>query len=356
MPVPIPMQSYTIPSLALHEAIVHPQFADVLDERTGSVLIPSTENGDWSLMDGVTERGRPIIDLFGKGNILKRRDATCKLIYEPVGRLSNRRINATELYGAVQNCQREFYQGDFKDYLAAMNGNSQANDIFFNAIMDFFEKGLKQDLFSNSYFGDTNRQDDPSGQLSWNKFDGITTWIGRYMAQGVIPVSQTFTLPSGTLTPQQCFDAFSAAVASQNNIMELRGDEEKAFYVDRALYKGLYEYYRQGSYVSILEKQDSAGNIRFDGIDIRPKPIDSILYALNGNVKAHLLILTLKGNFLYGYDSMYEGDSPEGGALEVWWSREQRTWQYLLQMVAGTQIAVPEHMVVAATAGIIPGY
>ena len=319
---------------AFHELIVMPQFGDVLDAETGQVTIPSDEEGDWMIMDDVVH-SRPILDLFGGQNILKRRDATCKLIYSPVARLGARSIKTDKLYAATEDCQEEFYQGCFEDF-------SQENfDIFGEKVMPIMEKGVATDLYTNKYFGDVTRSSDINGIWSWNKFDGIFTHITKYVADGTIPVGQTFAIAGGAITPAQANTALQAAYDRQDGKMMFFDDDLKAFYVNKKLAQAYYDYLIQSGNTVLTERMSGAPILFFKGIRVRIKKWDGVLAALNNGVH---------GNFLYGADSKYGGGPRRNEAVRIWWSDDDNVWKRQIHMKSGTEIPAPQHIVLGITA------
>jgi len=340
MPELIP---FRVEPKAFHELIVMPQFGDVLDSETGQVTIPSNEEGDWQILDDVVYQ-RPIMDLFGGQNVLKRRDATCKLIYSPVARLGARYITTEKLYAAVEDCQEEFYQGAFSDY------EQQNFDIFGERVMPTLEKGVATDLYTNKYFGDVSRASDVNGIWSWNKFDGVFTWIARYIADGTIPAGQTFVLTDGTITPTQAYDALAEAFGRQDGIMKFFDKSMKVFYVNDDLADAYHEWLIGAGHTVMADRMSGKPILYFKGILVKPKKWDGVLAALNGGVDAHAVILTLQGNFLYGADSKYGGGPRRNEAVRIWWSDDDNVWKRQIHLKAGTQIAAPQHLVIGLTA------
>lgn len=337
---------FVVSPKSMHELIIMPQFGDVLDTESGSVTIPSDEDGDWMIMDDVVS-SRPIMDLFGGQNILKRRDATCKLIYGSVGRLSARKIETEKLYAAVEDCQDEFYQGAFEDY------STENFDLFGAQIMPIMEKGVATDIYANKYFGDVTRPSDVNGLWSWNKFDGVFTHIARYIASGTIPAGQTFAIAGGTITPAQANQALEDAYAKQDGIMKFYDKGMKVFYVDEDFATAYHKYLTQsGQAVATTptsERMAGKPILYSNGILLKIKKWDGILAALNGGTAAHALILTLQGNFLYGADSKYGGGPRRNEAIRVWWSDDDNVWKRQIHLKAGTEIAAPQHIVFAMT-------
>lgn len=328
---------------AFHELIIMPQFGDVLDNETGSVVIPSDEEGDWQIMDDVSYE-RPILDLYGGQNILKRRDATCKLIYSPVARLGARYIRTTKLYAATEDCVEEFYQGAFEDY-------EQENfEMFFENVMPIVEKGVATDIYSNKYFGDTSRASDANGVWSWNKFDGVFTHIARYIANGTIPAGQTFVIGDGAITPANAAAALKSAYDRQDGTMKFFDKGVKVFYVNENLAEAYHDYLVQSGTTVIADRMSGKPVLYYKGIRVKEKKWDGILGALNGGVEAHAVILTLQGNFLYGADSQYGGGPKRNEAVRIWWSDDDNIWKRQLHLKAGTEIAAPQHIVIGLTA------
>ena len=326
------LRPFTVAPRQFHELIVMPQFGDYLD---GDILVPSTEEGDWSVMDNVVV-DRPIIELRSGQNILKRRDATCKLIYSPVGKLSARRIRTEPLYAASEDCVEEFYQGCFEDF------SNENFDLFGENVMPMMEKGVAADLYVNKYFGDVSRPSDPTGRWSWNKFDGVFTHLAKYIATGVLPAEQTFTIPAGTLTPVQANEALEAAYVRQEANLRLEADSDKAFYVDEHLANAYDDYLKLSGQTTIIDRMTMLPVLKKRGIEIRIKKWDGPLGALNGGVPAHAVILTLKGNFIYGADSKYGGGPRRNEAVRIWWSDDDNVWKRQIHLKSGTEWANPQ--------------
>lgn len=337
------LQPFQVRPRAFHELIILPEFGDTID--TNNVPQPSPEEGDWMIMDGVVAK-RPILELSGGQNVLKRRDATCKLIYSPIGRLSARYIYSEELYAATEDCQKEFYQGCFEDY-------EQGNfDMFMQNIMPMLERAVGVDLYTNKYFGDVTRTPDVNGIWSWNKFDGIFTHLARYYAEGDVPASQAFTLPSGELTAQQAFDALATAYARQTFVMKSIDTAEKAFYVDQELNDAYWDYLvLTGScnQNSLFDRQRESPTLYFRGIEIKVKRWDGILAALNGGEAAHICLLSVRGNFLFATDSNYGGGPRMNEAVRIWYSMDDDVWRRQIHVRAGTEWAAPTFTVLGMT-------
>lgn len=340
------LRPFQVNPKAVHEFIVMPQFGDVIDDGTGTVTQPSMEEGDWQVMDGVIWR-RPIIELTGHQNILKRRDATCKLIYSPVGTLGSRYIFTEPLYAAVEDCVEEFYQGCFIDY-------EQGNfDMFFENVMPIMATGVGTDLYTNKYFGDVTRAGDVTGTWSWNKFDGIFTTLNKYIADGTVPAEQTFAItttdPDGIITPQEAHDYLAEAYSSQGFMMRAQDNRNKAIYVDYNLLDAYWDWLVLAGQTTIAERQQGVTQLTFRGIQIRPKYWDAILAALNGGKQAHVVMLTLRGNWLYATDSSYGGGPKRNEGVRIWYSMDDNVWRRQIHLKAGTEWVNPQFVVLGIT-------
>lgn len=339
----ISLVPFKVDPKSFHELIIQPQFGDILDD-SGDVLTPSPEEGDWMIVDS-TRHNMPVIDMFGGQNLLKRRDATCKLIYSPVAKLGVRYISDEKIYAATEDCQEEFYQGCFEDY------EQQNFDIFGENVMPMMEKGVAADLYTNKYFGNLARPSDPNGVWSWNKFPGIFDFYVKYVAAGL--VAAPLAIPAAP-TPLQVFTLLNQMVANQDEILDSWEDEEKAIYVNKKLYDLLGDYYILSGvgFIKLDELQAGRARLYVRGIEVKWKKWNGVLKALNGGVQAHAAILTIKGNFLYKTDSSYGGGPRRDEAVRIWWSDDDNVWRKQIHLRAGTQIAAPQHSVLAWTNGI----
>jgi hypothetical protein len=341
MAVDLTFKPFRVNPKALHEFIIMPMFSDIIGPQ-GTVTQPSPEEGDWSIMDDVIWR-RPIIELTGNQNVLKRRDATCKLIYSPIGKLGSRYIFTEPLYAAVEDCIEEFYQGCFIDF-------EQGNyDMIFENLMPILEKAVATDIYTNKYFGDVTRAADPTGTWSWNKFDGVFTHLSRYIADGVLPAEQAIEIPVGDITPQVAHDILEDVYNAQTFAMRTVDMRDKAFYVDWAIADAYWDWLVLAGQSTISERQDGRPSLRFRGIEIRPKFWDGILAALNGGDEAHIVLLSLKGNWLYATDSSYGGGPRRNEAVRVWYSMDDNVWRRQIHLKAGTEWVNPQYVVLAMT-------
>lgn len=339
----INLTPFRVDPKSFHEMIIQPQFGDILGDD-GSVVTPSTEEGDWMIVDS-QRHSMPIIDIFGGQNILKRRDATCKLIYSPVGRLGVRYISDEKIYAATEDCQEEFYQGSFEDY------TQQNFDLFGAQVMPIMEKGVATDLYSNKYFGDIGRASDPNGIWSWNKFTGIFPKYAEYVAGGI--TAAPIAIPANP-TALQVYTLLNQMVAAQDEILDSWDDDMKAIFVNKKLYDLLGDYYIFSGvgFISLSELQAGRAKLYVRGIEVKHKKWNGMLKALNGGTQAHAAILTLKGNFLFKTDSTYGGGPRRNEAIRIWWSDDDNVWKRQIHMRAGTNIAAPQHSVLAWTNGI----
>lgn len=340
----VTMQPMIVRSQAMFELLIQPMYADILPNFNGSY---NGTLGEFQVMDGVSlAKGTPLVELFGKANILKRKTASCKTDWSNVATSGNRKITIEELYGAVEECQEEFYTGCLKDF------RGQAPQ-FRDKILEYFQKIIYLDLVVNSYFGDITRAADANGKWSWNAFDGIFTKIAAYITSGRIPANQHFTIPSGDVAPADAYDILMDMYDRQDDVLDNEDDNTKAYYVDKPLAKA-YERYLQSigknSCCGVSYIKDGIPTLSFEGIPIFVEPVwKTVLKALNGGTEAHAAILTLRGNFVFGTDKTYGGGPNLNQGLRVWWSDDDEVWRYKMYLVAGTELIAPQHMVVGTT-------
>lgn len=338
MPDMIPM---TVSSQALYETIIHPHFAD---------LIPAGEYrgtlSEFTVMNDVTS-SRRIIDILGGRNILKRRDASCKIEFSTIGKLKTRRIEVDKIYGAVQDCEDEFYVGCLEDF-------QNQSETFRNYIMDFFEKAIRVDLDSNAYFGDIARADDPSGLWSWNVFDGIFKKYAAYINDGTIAAAQTTAIPDGAVSPTNANAYLDFLFDNQTTIMKSLPPVMKAFYVSDSIFRGYQKFLQNiGGGFNIEYYTNGIPKLAKEGIPVLLEPTWlPIMTALNGGTEANAAILTIRGNFVFATDKsygVYDSKTNKYVALKVWYSDDDNVWKYVVYMKAGTEVALPEHTVMAIT-------
>jgi hypothetical protein len=337
-------QSVTIDSLAFHEAIIVPAFADILPQGfpyTGTL-------NEFTLMDNVPTK-RPIIDIRRAQNIMQRRDASCDIIYKKVFGATTRQISVEEVYGATQFCRNEFYQGALKDW-------RDKDPLFANKILPYFQQAVNTDITSNSYFGDVDRVDMHTDAFDTDTFDGVFKWIKNYISSGLIPTAQTATIASDeSFTdaggPQASYDLLKQMYDSQPVLMYSFTDTQKAFYVSKEIAQGYMDYLTataaSGGYIDLIQNGVSTKQLVFKGIPVLVEPLwTPVITQIKGSA-GFAAVLTIRGNFVFATDKTY-GEGEDGHtALEVWYERKDMTWYYRLFLKAGTQIALPEYIVVA---------
>ncbi|SFW15902.1 hypothetical protein [Chitinophaga sancti] len=333
-------ETFSIDSLAFFESIIQPAFADIVP---AGFPFQGTLN-EFSIMDNVVSK-RPIIDIRRVQNILQRRDASCDINYKKVVGATTRQISVEEVYGATQFCRNEFYTGCLKDF--------RANDpLFGNKILPFFQGAVNVDIASNAYFGDVDRVVGVNAQWSTNIFDGIFKWIKKYITAGVIPAGQTISIADGTdytANATAAYTLIKGLYDKQPVLMSAFADSQKAIYVSKDIAAGYEDYListgttAQG--YTLLT--NGIEQLSYKGIPILVEQIwKPIISELKGSL-GHAAILTLRGNFVFATDKNY-GEGEDGKtALEVWYEKKDMQWYYRLFLKAGTQMALPEFVVIA---------
>jgi hypothetical protein len=337
-------QRYEVPARAALEVLVLPQFADVIDEN-GNVLIPAAENNDWQVWDDIPFQ-RNVIDIYGNKNLLKRRDATCKIIYSSLGRTSNRVITTEKVYIAAENCQQELYQGAFRDW-------ESRSDVFREKALDLIQNAAGADIFSNKWFGWTARPANASWSI--NKFNGIWHWIAADVTAGTIPAGQTVDLgDAATFTDAEAYAGILAMIDAQDEIMSNMDDDMKTIHVDKNWYRQIWRYLISIGTMSAVDKAGAAPDVLMvEGIKVKPKKWNPIISSIMG-AAAHLGILTLDGNFIFGTDSKYgKGPNNDGPAMSVWYSQDDDVTRWELHLKAGTMLGAPGYAVVATSTGVL---
>ncbi|MFB6453715.1 hypothetical protein ACE38W_00465 [Chitinophaga sp. Hz27] len=336
------MQTFSIDSLALHEMVVVPAFADLVPQQfpfTGLL-------NEWTVMDNVAS-SRQIIDIRRVQNILQRRDASCDINYKKVVGATTRKIYTEEIYGATAHCRQEFYQGCLKDWRAK-------DPVFGDKILPFFQQIIHTDVASNCYFGDVDRVVPVGAQWSTNIFDGIFKWAKKYISAGVIPASSTFQIADNTdfmANPELAYALIEKLYQGQSVMMRAFPAAQKAMYVTQQLADGYQKY------LQLFSKEKDGYTILADGIQqlsYQRIPIlvvdiwEPIIQELKGS-HGHAAILTLRSNFVFGTDKTY-GEGEDGKtALMVWYERKDMQWYYQMFLKAGTQIGLPEFFVIAVS-------
>lgn len=324
---------------AYYDLLVKPHFADFIPDGPYNGTL-----NEFTVMDDVSSK-RKIVEILGNSNILKRRDASCNLVFSPVGKASIRQIDVDKIYGATQHCENEFYQGCLEDF---QNKDPKFRDY----IMDFFLKAIKVDLNTNAYFGDITRANDTADVWNWNTFDGVFKHYAQFISDGTIAAGQTSAFNDGAITPQDAYDYLHWAWSNQDIFLKAMGDNMKAFYVSQSILDAYEDFLiLTGGANNIQYYQNGIPNLKFKRIQLLPEPTwDPIMNVLNGGTQAHAVILTIRGNFVFATDKSYGEATPQGvQALRVWFDDNNLTWKYANFMKAGTGIAYPEHSVIGLT-------
>lgn len=330
-------------SQAVYDLIIQPMFADIVPSYSGPY------NGclsEFTVIDNVSlVKGQPIIDMFSKGNIMKRRDTTCNIVWSKIATTGSRKLTVTEVYAATKTCQNEFYAGALKDF---RDRNPQFRDM----ILTYFQKIFRLDIATNSYFGDISRVDDSTDTYAWNEYDGIFTHIANYIALGTIPSAQTYSMPTGTLSGAQAYAAVQALVAKQDKILRAQPAANKAIYCNQ-LFAEAYEDYlistgaTGGGLVGLIVNGMPA--LKYKNIPIYVEPLwDDVLLTLNGgSTQKHAAVLTLRNNWIFGTNSKYGGGPDENEGLVVFYSYDDEEWKYKTYGAYGTEIIAPAQTVIA---------
>lgn len=341
--MPNEFQRLTVEAASANEVLVMPHFGDIIDEN-GEVMIASDEEGDWQMWNDIPYK-RNIFDIYGNKNLLKRRDATCKLIYSSLGTMSNRVIETTALYLAAENCQRELYQGAFRDW-------ESRSDVFTEKALELISLAVGTDLFSNKWFGFTGRP--ANAEYSLNKFNGIWHWIAVDVTAGTIPTAQTVDLgDAATFTDQEAFEGIRAMISAQPVIMKALPKGMKTIHIDQDWFDKISRYLISIGDGSAIDKASALETIRVEGYLVKPKTWDHVIYTIMGAV-AHLGVITLNGNFIFGTDAKYgSGPNSDGPALKVWYSDDDDVTRWAYHVKAGTMLGTPGYAVVATTTGVL---
>lgn len=321
------------------EEIVLPSFGDLIGDRD----VRNGYFGEFMVMDDVPHE-RKIIDIRRFKNVLKRRDADCSMLFEPLARAGLRKINVTELGAAVKFCREEFYQGCLKDW---RNGDP----VFYDRITSYFKNAIATDLISLMYFGDVSRPNNSDEEaFNVNQFDGIYTMYAKYIASGRIPGSQTFNIPNAPISAANAQVYLENLYSRMDPLMKLMPRTDLAFFIDRD-WADAYENYListgQGDSQSVNYVQDGIKVRAYKGIPIFVNPFFNPILTQIVGANAHFGVLTLRGNFVFGTDKSY-GTGPDGDqALVIWYDWDEDTWKWRTALKAGTQIALPEHSTLA---------
>jgi hypothetical protein len=338
-------ESFSIDSLAFHQAVIHPAFADIVP---AGFPFQGLLN-EFTLMDNVVSK-QPIIDIRRAQNIMQRRDASCDIIYKKVFGATTRQVSTEEIYGATQFCRNEFYQGALKDFRAK-------DPLFADKILPYFQQAVNVDIASNAYFGDADRVVVPNAQWSTSVFDGVFKWIKKYITNNLIPAGQTSAIANGADFkgaggPALANSLLQTMYDSQPVLMNSFSDADKAFYVSKEIAKAYEQYLIAiGSALgNIVYKENGIKELFFLGIPVLTEEIWTPIITEIKGAAGYAAVLTLRGNFIFATDKNY-GEGEDGKtALMVWYEKKDLKWYYQLFLKAGTQIALPEFIVVALSA------
>lgn len=334
------MDRLYIDAQSFYEVIVLPAFQDLIPTNypyQGTL-------SEFTIMDDVSSK-RSIIDIRRQQNILQRRDASCEINYKKIFGTSNRTISVDEFYSATKLCRNELYQGCLRDW-------RQNKAAFEEKIQPYFQAAIMTDVATNSYFGDTARIVAPNAIWNTNTFDGIFKWIKMYYAAGVIPTTQSIAIADGTdytATPTAAYTLLKGMYDKQNMILRSSLPKDKAFYVSQEIASGYEDYLiatgtTANGYVDIV---NGIKTLAFKGIPIFVEPIFTpVITELKGSI-GYAAVLTYRTNFIFATDKSY-GEGPNGDeALRIFWSDDEMVWKWQFFMKAGTQIALPEHVIFA---------
>lgn len=335
-------QRMIIDSQAVYDLIIQPIFADVLPTYSGPY---SGCLSEFTVVDNISlAKGTPLIDFFGRQNIMRRRDNTCNVVWSKVADTSNRRIIIDEVYAATQVCQNEFYAGCLKDFRTNTGR-------FREMILMYFQKAFYMDLAVNSYFGDKTAIADTTGTYNWTSFDGVITHIGRYITLGTIPAAQTYTMPTGSLTGTQAITALKAMHDKRDVVLRTQPITNQAFYVSQFFAEAYAEYLAAsaitgGGIVGLMV--NGVPSLNYKGIPIYVEPLwDNVLLTMNGgSTQKHLAVLTLRNNFVFGTNSSYGGGPEENRGLVVWYSYDDDVWKWKAYGAYGTELLAPKQVVI----------
>jgi hypothetical protein len=255
-------------------------------------------------------------------------------------------ISTEELYAGTQFCRNEFYQGDLKEFRSK-------DPLFAQKILPYFQQIVNTDILSNAYFGDVSRVAGPTAAWSTDKFDGVFKWIKTYIDSGAIPAAQTIAIADGTDYyagggPAAAYALLKSMYEKQPILMTAIPDSEKAFHVTKQIASAYEDYLiATGATGGNLYVVEGIKTLKYKGIDI---VVQETWYPIITEIKGsagHAAVLTVKGNFVFATDKTY-GEGEDGHtALEVWYEKKEMQWYYRFFLKAGTQIALPEFIVIA---------
>ena len=345
MSLDLTFKRYNVPAKAAHEVIVMPHFGDVISEN-GEIIIPSDETGDWEIIDDVPH-SRDLINIFGNKNLLKRRDATCKVIRSSIGTVTARTIYTRKLYIAAENCQQELYQGAFRHW-------EGQQDIFQEKALEIIGNAVGTDMMSNKWFGKESRANNATWSL--NKFNGIWHYYNAAITASTIPAAQTATIGAGEISEADAYDLIIEMIDKQDPILDGIDESDKAIYLDKKLAKKVWRYLVSVGQASPTAKADNMPKSFFvEDMELRTKKWTPFILELlsGGATHGYAAVLTVKGNFVFATDKTYgKGPNNNGPALDVWYSQDDDVTRWEFHAKAGTELIAPQHSVVALTTGL----
>lgn len=324
------------------QTIIAPSFGELVEGKD----VRNGYFGEFTVLDDVPYEQK-ILTLKGLRNILKRVDASCQTDYDKIMRGSGRKVSVTELGGAVQFCQDEFYQGCLKQW-------QSGDPLFLPNIVNFFKTAIAQDLISLIYFGDVARVEagDPEG-WNTNKIDGVYTILAKMAASRDLPSAQTMNIPNGDISASNAKAYLESMYKKMSPLMKLVPKDALGFYIDQE-WADAYE-----DYLISVGSTDSAGvNFVQDGIKVRAykgipifsNPFWNPILNQIASADAHFGVLTFRGNFIFATDKTYGAGPNADQALVVWYDYETDSWKWKTKMKAGTQVALIDQAVVAFNA------
>lgn len=124
----------------------------------------------------------------------------------------------------------------------------------------------------------------------------------------------------------------------------------KAFYVSQEIADAYEDYLIATGVAPAQQYMNGFSKLFYKGIPVLVEPVwGPIMTTLNGGTSANAVILTIRGNFVFGTDKNYGTGPNRNEAFRVWYSDDDMEWKYYAAAKAGTQIGLPQHIVIATT-------
>lgn len=332
--------------------IIAPSFnsAIVPDYNDGLPII-SDDDGEFELIDS-EEREENILDMVPATNLLRIANNQCGIVFDKVGKATNRFISHRDFEINVEDCRDKLYRGCWEDL-----DRKDTNAIVDKFVATTIRMAAVANLRTNKWFGKLERDADPNNVFSWNKMNGILWHAAKYVSQGL--VSTSTAIPSGLISGISVINAFDSVIANQKPEFAAMDDSMKVIYVNKSMYRAYSAYVANQPNV-YSTYTDRFGRIikglYYQDILIKQKPFDDILKALNSGVEAHVCILTVPGNLLYKMNSKYGFRSKENPNEKIGMYAEfqflKQTWSWGLRLTGGTEILEPKYFSYAITAGL----